>query len=54
MAEQELLPDKHLVDAGYIDAQLLVDSKNHVATEASQKPDCSILLPQQLSILQQI
>ena len=29
LAEQELLPDKHLVDAGYIDAQLLVDSKNH-------------------------
>lgn len=29
LADQELLPDKHLVDAGYIDAQLLVDSKNH-------------------------
>ncbi len=29
LAEAELLPDKHLVDAGYIDAQLLVDSKNH-------------------------
>lgn len=29
LAELELLPDKHLVDAGYIDAQLLVDSKNH-------------------------
>ncbi len=29
LTEQELLPDKHLVDAGYIDAQLLVDSKNH-------------------------
>ncbi len=29
LAAQELLPDKHVVDAGYIDAQLLVDSKNH-------------------------
>ena len=25
---QELLPDRHLVDAGYIDAQLLVNAKN--------------------------
>ncbi len=29
LAEVELLPHQHLVDAGYIDAQLLVDSKNH-------------------------
>ena len=28
-AQQELLPEKHLVDAGYIDAELLVTSKNH-------------------------
>jgi hypothetical protein len=29
LAEVELLPNQHLVDAGYIDAQLLVDSKNN-------------------------
>ena len=29
LAEVELLPHQHLVDAGYIDAQLLVDSKNN-------------------------
>ncbi len=29
LAEVELLPHQHLVDAGYVDAQLLVDSKNN-------------------------
>lgn len=29
LADQELLPEQHFVDAGYIDAELLVTSKSH-------------------------
>lgn len=40
LAEREILPEKHLVDTGYIDAQLLVDSKNEYNVDARWSCSC--------------